>query len=158
MFFHLEHSPRSVIYLFFFFLPLKITSLKLSKSVTYPGLEVLSLCRNSSMSLHVPRGLTGRAGSEVSTDHIFSWGALEAALRGMHRVEVRARCELGLLPGSTAVATLSEWGQGSRNWIQRIDGARLFPSMLMLSALVGEMMEWKSELAAFLPTTVVVST
>ena len=89
------------------------------------------------MSLHVPNGLTGRTESEVSTDHIFSWGILEATLRGMHRFEVAARCELGLLPGSTAVATLSEWGQGSRSWSQRIQGAILFPSMMMASALVG---------------------
>lgn len=74
----------------------------------------------------MPNGLTGRTESEVSTDHIFSWGILEATLRGMHRFEVAARCELGLLPGSTAVATLSEWGQGSRSWSQRIQGAVLF--------------------------------
>ena len=111
--------------------------MKLSKSVTHSGLEVLSLCKKISVSLPVPSGLTGRTESEVSTDHIFSWGVLEATLRGMHRVEVAARCELGLLPGSTAVATLLGWSQGSRSWGQRTEGARLFPSMMMASALDG---------------------
>ena len=62
----------------------------------------------------MPSGFSGRTESEVNTGYIFSWAVLEAATLVGHRAGVRATCGLGRLPGSTAVAALSESGANAK--------------------------------------------
>ena len=68
----------------------------------------VSLC-----SLHVPSGFGGRAGSDMHVSYVFTQGALTAITMvgggaGDRGARIRAKCELGLLPGS-AVITAVIW-------------------------------------------------
>ena len=54
--------------------------MKLGEIVTSPGLEDVSLCGISLYCLHVPGGVCGRTGSEVSTNHIFPQNELAAII------------------------------------------------------------------------------
>lgn len=76
----------------------------------------------------------------MSTDTSFL-GWLEATLRGMHRLKLQLDAETGPT-GWQPVATVG-WSQRSRSWRQRPEGAGLFPSMMMASLVVREMMEWQ---------------
>lgn len=75
----------------------------------------------SLFSLHISSGSCGRAGSEVSTGHIFLWGVLEGTmLMGGKARDGSARAsvmyELGFLLCSVTVIDLSCVGLGPRGW------------------------------------------
>lgn len=72
--------------------------MKLGETVTYPGLERVSLCGHILYGLCMPSGFGGRPGSEVSVGHIFTWAVLETVnptlmggRPGDGRATVRAR-------------------------------------------------------------------
>ena len=71
MFFYLKQS-----FVFSFYLTFSV-SVKLGETVTYPGLEVVSLCESGPLwSVHPVS--VGRARSEGSTSHVFLQGEVAA--------------------------------------------------------------------------------
>ena len=104
------------------------------KQLPIPVLKACPCVGVSPCSLHVPSGFGGRAGPEVSTNHVFTWGALAAATlaghgAGVGRVRTGARCELGLLPGL-------EQAQSQRGWSCKSELVPLLPSVMAVSTLV----------------------
>ena len=74
------------------------------KGCPFVGVSLYRLC--------VPHGFGGRAGSEVSTSHVFPQGVLAAIISvgggtGDGGARARARCESGLPLCSVANTTLS---------------------------------------------------
>ena len=98
--------------------------MKLGETVIYPGLEGLSSVGAFLHSLHVPSSFDGRAGSDMSTSHIFPQGVLAASIlvgggAGEGGAEARARCEAGLLLCSVAITALLGAGSDPKLLEQR---------------------------------------
>ena len=74
--------------------------MKLGETVTYPGLERVSLCGHILYGLCMPSGFGGRPGSEVGISHVFPQGVLAAITLvrgGDGGAKARAMPEPGLL-------------------------------------------------------------
>ena len=94
-------------------------------------------------SMHVPTSFDGRAGSELSTSHIFlqcvlavitlAWGEF-----GDGVARARARCELGLVLCSVAISTLFGVGLGTKVLKQKpwVPDLSQFHSKYVLSPLL----------------------